>query len=672
MQASKLIKSAALLFRGFTFATSDEWFYLDSIKKYKRKNNIGMSDKDIFSLLPFDSKFDKLFGDILSMSYALDKHPALLPEQYYSLLTRDGEQFILPLRSGLEQSLDGVMALLREKGGVSVRKASNSVRTREHTYGFDGSTFFADGRKLGEDEMRRKLVSLPSGTIITELVRSDFAPTLHLAFLNGGDGPELMFSVLTDVQKDAPQNWYTANRELSAVDGAGNYDGGRIDTFPAIAEQLRSVAAEFGELEYMNFAVRLTDGGFKIMRVDTGADLTYLEHFNEKTAEFIRLKRQTKPRFVGFRRAMTIIDRYLWSFRAKRRGFMDYMYRGWKKALREDWHDKYTTLAEKRWAHKRGFLSFRIRQYGLTEENYRDCLSDRDYKWLRPLNNEYRKLLWDKVTLRYCLDKYSRCLPEYYYHLVPRNGRMQLLKMPDCPEGYARDFEGLLALLREKKLLAMKPTVGSHGIGFYKLGYLGGRHYTVNGEDKDEAGMLEFLSGLDDYYNISEYIVMHRDLRKIYSEVACTVRIMVINRRGSDPVIENAYFRIGTKSTGFTDNIGSGGVFAYVDEKTGLFHDAEIIKEHIITPCPTHPDTGVKIEGTLPHWDEVTEMIPELCRYISPLEYLGFDVVITDAGFKILEINTHQDLHRYPTYNENVHAYFMHKLELKRQGKKLC
>ena len=128
MQASKLIKSAALLFRGFTFATSDEWFYLDSIKKYKRKNNIGMSDKDIFSLLPFDSKFDKLFGDVISMSYALDKHPELLPEQYYSLLTRDGEQFILPLRSGLEQSLDGVMALLREKGGVSVRKASNSVR----------------------------------------------------------------------------------------------------------------------------------------------------------------------------------------------------------------------------------------------------------------------------------------------------------------------------------------------------------------------------------------------------------------------------------------------------------------------------------------------------------------------------------------------------------------
>lgn len=671
MTTSKLIKSSALLFRGFTFATADEWFYLESIKKYKRKNNIGMSDKDIFSLLPFDAKFDKLFGDVLSTSYALDKHPELLPEQYYILLTRDGGQLILPLRPGLAQSVDGIVSLIRKKGNVLVRRASNSVKTLEHICRFDGESFFFDEKPLDEIGMREKLEKLPSGTIITELVKTDFAPTLHLAFLNRGDGPELLFSVLTEAQKGCAKNWYTQNRELSAVDEDGNYAGGRIESFPDIEKMLCGIAAEFNELEYMSFALRLTDGGFKILRVDTGADLTYLENLNDKTAEFIRFKRAKKPRFVGFKRAMTIIDRYLWSFRAKRRGFMDYMYRGWKRALREDMHDKHTTAAEKKWAHERGFLSYHIKQYGLTEDNWRDCLSDRDYKWLRPLNNEYRKLLWDKVTLRYCLDKYRRYLPEYYYHIVPRNGKTELLKMPDCPEYLPRSLDGLLELLRERKLLAMKPTVGSHGIGFYRLGFDGER-YTVNGEEKTGSEMLTFFASLNDYYNISEYIVMHSALRKIYSEVACTVRIMVINRSGLDPVIENAYFRIGTKSTGFTDNIGSGGVFAYVDEKTGFFHDAEVIKEHVISPCPLHPDTGAKIEGYLPHWDEVLSVIPEVCRYISPLEYLGFDVVITDSGFKILEINTHQDLHRYPTYNENVHAYFAHKLELKRAGKKLC
>ena len=130
--------------------------------------------------------------------------------------------------------------------------------------------------------------------------------------------------------------------------------------------------------------------------------------------------------------------------------------------------------------------------------------------------------------------------------------------------------------------------------------------------------------------------------------------------------------RIGTKKTGFTDNIGSGGIFAYADEVTGRFHDAEVICRHIITPCPVHPDTGVKIEGVFPHWQEVRQVITDMCRYASCLEYLGFDVVITPQGFKILEANTHQDLHRYPTYNDDVHAYFMHKVELKKKGCKLA
>lgn len=670
MRASKLIKSAALLFRGFTFATADEWLYLDGLKKYKRKSSIGISDKDIFSLLPFDAKFDKLFGDLLSMRYALCRHTELLPELYYSLLTRDGAQFVLPLGDGLAPDMDGVIGIIRDKGEVLVRRASLSVKTREHVCCFDGGFFF-DGCALSEDELREKLASLPAGTVIAEKVRASFEPTVHIAFVNKGDGPEFLFSVLTQAESGAKRNWYTENRELSAVEPDGSYLDGRIAGFSEIVKKLQGIAAEFAELEYLNFAICLTDGGFRILRADTGADLTYLESFNDATARFILEKRHAKKRFVSFRRALTIIDRYWWSLRAKRRGFMDYMYRGWKRALREDKRDKFTTAAEKKWAHERGFLSFRIKQYGLTDENYGEFLSDRDYKWLRPLNNEYRKLLWDKVTLRYCLDKYSSYLPEYYFHIVPRDGQMTVLKMPDCPAEYERSFDGLLALLRDKRLLAMKPTVGSHGIGFYKLQY-DGEHYFINGEAMDYAAARSFLAGLDDYYNVSEYIVMHEQLHRIYSEVTCTVRVMVINRHGFDPVIENAYFRIGTKSTGFTDNIGSGGVFAYVDEKSGVFHNAEVIKQHIITPCPVHPDTGVAIDGTLPHWDEVLRTLPELCRYISPLEYLGFDIVITDSGFKILEINTHQDLHRYPTYNENVHSYFMHKLSLKKQGKRLC
>ena len=53
-------------------------------------------------------------------------------------------------------------------------------------------------------------------------------------------------------------------------------------------------------------------------------------------------------------------------------------------------------------------------------------------------------------------------------------------------------------------------------------------------------------------------------------------------------------------------------------------------------------------------------LVDEIChisRNLSPLEYLGYDVVVTEGGFKILEVNLHQDLHRYPLYPADVKEY---------------
>ena len=96
--------------------------------------------------------------------------------------------------------------------------------------------------------------------------------------------------------------------------------------------------------------------------------------------------------------------------------------------------------------------------------------------------------------------------------------------------------------------------------------------------------------------------------------------------------------------------------------ETGRFGSAELLAEHEFRPCPTHPDTGVPVEGTLPHWEEMKAEIEKICAYLSPLEYLGFDIVITEDGFRILEINTHQDLHKYPYYPQEVKDYFAGKL----------
>lgn len=168
--------------------------------------------------------------------------------------------------------------------------------------------------------------------------------------------------------------------------------------------------------------------------------------------------------------------------------------------------------------------------------------------------------------------------------------------------------------------------------------------------------MEDFFCGLDTDYIVTEYIRMHPYLEEIYSGVTGTVRLMVLCRQGNVSV-RYGYFRIGTSFTGATDNIAYGGLVVPLDVQTGTFSGAELLREHQFLPCPVHPDTGREIRGQMPHWQQLVDEICHISRNLSPLEYLGYDVVVTEGGFKILEVNLHQDLHRYPLYPADVKEY---------------
>ena len=185
----------------------------------------------------------------------------------------------------------------------------------------------------------------------------------------------------------------------------------------------------------------------------------------------------------------------------------------------------------------------------------------------------------------------------------------------------------------------------------------------MNDEEMEEEAFIDFLRTKKIPYNITEYLENNRDLSEFYKDVTFTIRIMVINDKITSPQIANAYLRIATKKTGNTDNIGSGGVCARINLETGEIFEPEKLRNHIITPCPVHPDTGAIIRGVIPNWREIKEGVKDVSRYICQLEYMGFDVVATEDSFKILEINTHQDLHRYHHYGSEVHRYFMEKVD---------
>lgn len=307
---------------------------------------------------------------------------------------------------------------------------------------------------------------------------------------------------------------------------------------------------------------------------------------------------------------------------------------------------------KKKWALERGFYPGRIELYGLNEDNYQDYVPDYQYFMLHPMNNHFLKWL-DKTTLKYVLNS-NGCestMPEYYVYVENDlcDGRFTYLM--DCPEEIVKDEDFLLNLLKQKGTLAMKPNSGtSGGLGFIKLELRDGVMFE-NNRPIDMARFVEIRDSMRNYI-ITEYAHQHADLARIWPNSECTLRVIMCK----DPVEGRytpttwscavSYARFGTSVNGGASNLSSGGVGVGFDFETGMYKDF-CIRYKRYTPdgkwmLDKHPDTMVEWKNAgLPNWELVRGKIKDLCQHVSSLDYLGLDIIITEGGMKLCEINSH-------------------------------
>lgn len=338
--------------------------------------------------------------------------------------------------------------------------------------------------------------------------------------------------------------------------------------------------------------------------------------------------------------------------------------RKWLKTVFRDIRkNKNMPLFKKLWAYKHGFLSYRIPQFDLTGENTDRYISDLDYAKLFPVNNMFVRWIDDKLTVRYVLSPFRQYMPAYYFHLTKRSVT-GVLKLMDCPDGFTADIDGVLNLLETNGVLAVKNISGSHGTGFYKLGYDGGTYY-INEDASDKDNLKKLLGSMHDSI-VTEYVMMHDELKKLNTRSVNTVRLMVFNEHGDDPVVGFAYLRIGTKKSGMVDNVSSGGLSSTIDINNGHFCGAiSFTDSYKIVDHKVHPDTNILIDGFIPHWKTIIAAVKEICLYIGELEYMGFDIAVTPDGFKILEINSHIELPLFDFYNSDLRGYLSRLLKRK-------
>lgn len=321
--------------------------------------------------------------------------------------------------------------------------------------------------------------------------------------------------------------------------------------------------------------------------------------------------------------------------------------------------------AYREWAHSKGFYAESACSYNLTQETIDNYLSDYNYLKVWPLNGWTRIWVNDKLTLKYMLANtaFDKLMPEYYYYSTPKG----LRSLVDNPYKEATD-ENFLRLLSETSCFACKPCNGTTAIGFVKLSFDDGGYF-INHQPVSKGEILSFVQTHPNYV-FTEYIKPSPEFSR-YSPLIHTLRIVTLNENGTSRIV-GGYLRLPCSCNGeanytLLNDTQVFNVFVNVDLETGEYGNAKKIFINRVVPCMTHPDTGVEIKGRINNYKELKQTVLSIADRFNTLEWLGFDIGVTDKGFKCMEINTHPGIKYMQTFkpllsDSFVKDYFSRKL----------
>lgn len=184
------------------------------------------------------------------------------------------------------------------------------------------------------------------------------------------------------------------------------------------------------------------------------------------------------------------------------------------------------------------------------------------------------------------------------------------------------------------------------------LGFIGSN---IEAYDREENG-TSFVNGSitltaenimnnfpENYLIIQEGIVQTKVLSKVNIDSVNTIRILTRIKKGEVSIIAAAV-RFGREGR-IIDNAHAGGISVGIDIETGKlksFAKAYYDSERYYS----HPDTGVFFNGIqLNLWDQVKSTAINAARSFYQIEFIGWDIVITDSGVLILEMNKRPCIH---------------------------
>ena len=284
--------------------------------------------------------------------------------------------------------------------------------------------------------------------------------------------------------------------------------------------------------------------------------------------------------------------------------------------------DSSVPLSEKLWLWRNGFPTGYKNLYGMTRDNIELYLDPVRYKKMHPVNGMYSKLIDSKAFLPFICPH----VPELY--VVVEKGRLRFFKGIDD----AGLIEGLQKYMKERSAdLICKPEGQSGGRGIQRI------------NSSNVENVIGDLISRKNSFIINNCIIQREYSNRIFSGSVNTIRLLFYRKRDTGKLeLAGAFHRFGTVESQPADNTMRGGIITAINDSTGEMGESFCYPGKKYSGLHSvHPDTGASIKGVMiPDWDERLKKILGYFGSLTWLDYAGADIVLTDSGFVILEINS--------------------------------
>ena len=444
---------------GFTLHTM-KWQQINK-KNYKQ----FVSEKQYLGVMPLNLKYQKWFSSMTNYYYMFKPFKKYFPDFIYHVVRRDGEQIFIPMGETNPDAEDYSELLyhIKHKESIEVRNAKGSLL---YTFAYHDGNYYQGEREVDFPYIERIIKKIKGEFLI-------LSNRFHESSRNSKSNYKIGIFVYNETGKN-PEigrayieikevgGWTKQNIELSNGRYKQNGQEKNVVQWDNITEFIDNFCRFIPQIKFFEMDLTANNNGFIVEKLLNYPEYTDLHPISSGMNAY--LQKSSAEKAIYYRK---FINRHSRMFDVVKRrirkkfasilyppGMVPYLSITWiRDVLLDMVTNKDCSMKEKLWAYKHGFFAYRIEQYGITEDNWERFISDFEYKWLRHINPYYKAWLEDKLSLKYIAQEYKSFFPEYYFHIICKNGECNIIPLLDCPQGYLPEFVDIIKLIKKKRVL---------------------------------------------------------------------------------------------------------------------------------------------------------------------------------------------------------------------------